>query len=323
MGPGARQAFFALRATQMTNCFYFVTCGAVIGDISGSTLEGKYDKRRPQQLIPPRGHFTDDTVLTCAVATGMQAALSRMDRSEILISPSAQEEIKGAISESIRKFGLMYPHAGYGSSFKQWLFSGDPDPYGSFGNGAAMRCSYAGWAAQTLKEAELLGALSAEVTHNHRDAMTAAAVIAGCIFILRQGGDKLELLKYASQYYNFDFSLDALRPIHAFNITASGTAPVAIAAFLESDSFADALELADSMGGDVDTLAAIAGSISEAAYSVPAGLLELAINKLDDPLKDAFYQIQQRWLGEGNSVLPKPASSAPLRSATCWQKEIK
>lgn len=298
---------------------YFVTCGAVIGDVSGSTLEGNYCKERPEQLITPYSHFTDDSVLTCAVAVGIQEALEGRNRDELLTSRTLQASVLESVRKNVRKYARSWPHAGYGGHFRSWVERESKEPYGSYGNGAPMRCAYAGWAGRSLAEAEMLGALSAEITHNHKDAMTAAAVVAGCIHNLRHGADKLDLLRYASEHYNFGFSLDALRPIHAFNITASGTVPVAIACFLESSGFADAIALADSMGGDTDTIAAITGSIAEAAYAVPMELLEQAAGKLDRKLREAFLGVQKAWLAEGNSLLPKPVSIAPLKPRISWE----
>lgn len=293
--------------------FYFVTCGAVIGDISGSTLENKFIKEKPACLIPPRSQFTDDTVLTCAVAAALQAALPGLSPEEIVSSASARSAVSRALTEEVVKYARAYPHAGYGGNFRLWMQLDEHAPYGSYGNGAPMRCSYAGWAARTLEEAEELGRLTAAITHDHPDAMTAAAVVSGCIYMLRTGASKQDILAYASGYYNLCFSLDALRPIHAFNITASGTVPVAIAAFLESESFADTIALADSMGGDVDTLAAIAGSIAEAAYSIPEELLAQAEEKLDKALLEDFRKIQENWLARGNSLPVRPAALPSLK----------
>lgn len=274
---------------------YFITCGAVIGDMAGVPYENKFIKQRPDTLFPQYTHFSDDTVMTCAIAQGLQEALKEVDRSALTLRSSDRDRLLENLTRTVRSFGKQYPHAGYGGNFKKWLNSADARPYGSYGNGAPMRCAYAGWEAQSLEEAELFGRLTAMITHDHPDAMTAAAIVAGCIFLLRQGAKKTDIAAYAGKVYDFNFTLNALRPIHSFNITASGTAPVSIKAFLESSDFADAIELAISMGGDTDTLAAITGSIAEAAYDIPENLIGEAHARLDRNLREAFLNIHANW----------------------------
>ena len=177
------------------------------------------------------------------------------------------------------------------------------EPYNSYGNGSAMRVSFAGWCATSLEEAMLLGKLSAQPTHNHPLAVKGAQVVAGCIYLLKTGADKRGILSFAQQYYNLDFTLDALRPIHSNNVTCEGTVPVAIVAFLESDNFENVINLAISMGGDTDTLAAIAGSIGEAYYAVPDYLQRKAVDRLDTRLLSAFK-----------------AATAKLTEAGLWQR---
>lgn len=310
----------------MANADYFVTCGAVIGDISGSTLERGYCKERPQELITPRSHFTDDTVLTCAIAAGLQAALELVTIDQIMSksqreSENAKSVVLRELTRSATIYTRRYPRAGYGKRFGAWIDMPDKSkkPYKSYGNGAAMRCSYAGWIARTLEEAVTLGSLTAEITHNHPEGLKAAATISACIFMLRQGAAKRDILDLASRDYNLGFSIDALRPVHSFNSGAAGTVPVAIAIFLESESFEDTISIADSMAGDVDTLAAIAGSLAEAAYSIPDKLLAEAAGKLDNGLREDFTHIQERWLAAGHT-LPGRAETLPaLKPRIEWR----
>lgn len=263
--------------------------GLVIGDIAGSLHEGRYDKVVPQKLIQPNSRFTDDTVLSCAVAEGLVDGLKQVGREAAASDPQAQQIILSTIGDALQTFSRRYPHAGYGSQFKIWMNSNNPQPYNSYGNGAPMRAAFAGWCAATLEEAELFGALAARPTHNHPAAEEAAAVVAACIHILKTGGSKRDVLRYAQTHYDLSFTLDALRPVHAFNITAKGTLIAALVCFLESTCFADSIGLAISLGGDCDTLAAIAGGIAEAHYRIAPELLHTALSKLDTPLTHTLH----------------------------------
>ena len=165
--------------------------------------------------------------------------------------------------------------------FKRWLEGGGCAAYRSYGNGSAMRVSYAGWAASSLEEAEKLAALSAKITHDHPDAVIGAKVVAGCIFHLRCGASKQDIYNYASSFYDLDFSLDEIRSTYTFDVSCKGSVPQAIRAFLEGSSFTDVLSGAISIGGDSDTIAAIAGSIAEVIYPVPQGLRGCVIDRMD------------------------------------------
>ncbi|MGI6366309.1 MAG: ADP-ribosylglycohydrolase family protein [Bacillota bacterium] len=264
--------------------------GAMLGDIAGSQYEWHNIKHKPQELITSNSSFTDDTVLTYAIALGTMAGLERVDRKTLLTDGSAQKIVSAEIARSVKALARSYPDAGYGGSFLRWLHSDTFDPYGSWGNGSAMRASFPGWVAYSLAEAELLGRLSAEVTHNHPLGIKGAVVVAGGIFLLRQGRSKAELAAYVQQYYHIP-SLDEIRPGYAFDVSCEGSVPQAIAAFLEGTSFEDVLRLAISIGGDSDTIAAIAGSIAEAAYPVPLPLLERGLAKLDNFLRETVERV--------------------------------
>ncbi|MBR4737704.1 MAG: ADP-ribosylglycohydrolase family protein [Rhodocyclaceae bacterium] len=263
--------------------------GTLIGDIAGSSHEGRYDKVVPQELIVPNSRFTDDTVLSCAVAQGLVDGLTQVGRDAAARDPQAQQILLRTIGDALHKFARTYPHAGYGGNFKVWMNSDNPQPYNSYGNGAPMRAAFAGWCAATLEEAECFGTLCARPTHNHPTAEEAAAVVAACIYLLKTGGNKRDVLQYAQTHYDLSFTLDALRPVHAFNITAKGTLIAALVCFLESTSFADSIGLAISLGGDCDTLAAITGSIAEAHYRIDPNLLHTALAKLDAPLAHTLH----------------------------------
>jgi type I restriction enzyme M protein len=260
--------------------------GAMVGDVAGSGYERSHNniKHKPDFLIRDEDKFTDDTVLTYAVALGIWNGMEKIDRSVWLTDTTMQKTVEREIALSVKHWGRKYPHAGYGKQFKQWVASDSMEPYDSLGNGSAMRVSFAGWYARSMEEAELLARLSAQITHNHKEGIKGAIAVAGCIYLLRTGHGKNEVRRYAGKYYNLEFTLDAIRPSYRFDVTCEGSVPQAIVAFLENDDFEEAIRAAISIGGDSDTIAAIAGSIAEACYEIPRDLAGRAISKLDADL---------------------------------------
>ena len=259
--------------------------GAVCGDICGSIFEwDNINFKLPEQsLMNPDCKFTDDSVMTIAVAAGIKNAIQKVS-TNWLNDLSEEEIIFNEIQSSMRQVGTKYRNAGYGGGFYRWLISENPKPYNSWGNGSAMRASYTGWTANSLEEAERLGEISARVTHNHPEGIKGAKVTAGCIFILKNGGDKDAIRKYASKYYDINFKLDEIRESYTFDVSCQGTVPYSIVSFLEAKDFADTISNAISIGGDSDTLAAIAGSIAEAYYPISDKMKKYAVSKLDDYL---------------------------------------
>lgn len=263
--------------------------GAIIGDVVGSVYEFHNIKTKDFPLFQDKCFFTDDTVMTCAVAKAIMDGGSRDN-----------------FIDAMKKYGKMYPNAGYGGRFRSWLFSNDRKPYNSFGNGSAMRVSPCAWVDDCSEtwvlpnKAANLAKLSAEVTHNHPEGIKGAVAVAEAIFICRyyhrQGTtneNNIEACKKTvkeqieKKYgYNLSQALDEIRPGYSFNETCQKTVPQAIIAFLESRDFEDAIRNAISLGGDSDTLAAITGSIAEAAYSIPQWIKEKACSYLDEPLMD-------------------------------------
>lgn len=237
--------------------------GAIIGDIAGSPYEFhniKYQLKK-EELITEKSKFTDDTIMTIAIADALLACnLKGIDSDEV---------IKSTIVKYMKSYGNEYPHVGYGRNFKTWLKSDSLEPYNSYGNGSAMRCSCCGWIAKDLEQANRLGRLSAEVTHNHPEGIKGAVVISECIYLLKNGATKQEIFNHVSKYYNLNFTLDQIRPYYIFDVSCQGSVPQAIKAFLESNDFYDAISKAISIGGDSDTIAAITGSLAEAHYSIP------------------------------------------------------
>lgn len=237
--------------------------GAIIGDVVGSTYEFNNCKSVDVDLFDPNSTFTDDTVLTIAVADWLLNG--------------------GNLADIVHRYGNEYFDAGYGGRFIKWLVEDDKIPYGSFANGSAMRVSPVGFAASTLEEALELAKQSAEITHNHPEGIKGAQSVAAAIFLAKSGKSKEQIKDYISETfeYNLDFKLDDIREDYKFDVSCSGSVPQAIVAFLESTDFENSLRLAISIGGDSDTIAAICGSISIAWYSeIPQSLIDFAISKL-------------------------------------------
>lgn len=265
--------------------------GAICGDVCGSIYEWRNIKNKLSEsnLMNSNCKITDDTIMTIAVAAGIKNAIEKV--SPKWINNSFEEEIiYNEIQNSMRKVGTQYVDAGYGGSFYRWLFFEKAEPYNSWGNGSAMRTSYSGWIANSLEEAERLGEISAMVTHNHPEGMKGAKVVAGCIYILKNGGDKNDVQKYVSNYYDINFKLDQIRESYTFDVSCKGTVPYSIVSFLEAKDFSDTISNAISIGGDSDTLAAIAGSIAEAYYPVSDKMKKFVVSKLDEYLMNLLTE---------------------------------
>ncbi len=223
--------------------------GAIAGDIIGSVYESGWIKRTNFALFAPGARFTDDTVLTVAVA---DCILNNKD-----------------YAVTLKEYGRRYPDAGYGGMFYRWLCRPDSAPYNSYGNGSAMRVSPVGFAFSTIDEVLREAKRSAEVTHNHPDGIKGAQVIASAIFLARTGKEKKEIARYIEERfgYNLRQTLDEIRPNYQFDETCQGSVPQAVIAFLESIDYEDAVRKAVSLGGDSDTLACMAGGIAQAYYN--------------------------------------------------------
>lgn len=199
-------------------------------------------------------------------------------------------------SKAMKRYGRMYPDAGYGGRFYGWLFSEDTQPYNSWGNGSAMRVSSVAWFFDTLTEVEQYAKVSAAVTHNHPEGIKGAQATAAAIFLAREGKAKDEIKAYVEGKYAYDLSrtLEDIRQNYEFNESCQETVPEAIIAFLESVDFEDAIRNAISLGGDSDTLAAITGSIAEAAYRVPLEIKKKALSILDECLLTVYGKFDTR-----------------------------
>ena len=239
--------------------------GAVLGDIIGSPYEfDRGRKTRDFPLFVPQSRFTDDTVMTLAVADAL-----------LDVTPEDSDDvIRRKLISSMQRFGQAYPNIGYGAKFLSWLMTDDPQSYGSWGNGSAMRVSAAGWLFEDLDTVLNMAKLSAAVSHDHPEAIKGAQAVAAAIFLARSGHSKSEIKAYTEEIFGYDLSrsCDEIRPGYRHDVSCRGTVPPAITAFLEGADFEDVIRTAVSLGGDCDTLTCIAGSMAEAFYGVPEEL---------------------------------------------------
>lgn len=262
--------------------------GAIIGDIVGSRFEFDNHRSKKFELFGEDCFVTDDSIMTLAIAKAiMEAAKTAV--------PS-QSDYHALLSDLTVRYmqglGRKYPNCGFGGMFCHWVFSDHPKPYNSFGNGAAMRVSPAGFAAATEQEALALSDTVTAVTHNHDEGLKGAAATTIAIYMARRGALKSEIqARIERDYYPLDFRIDDIRQTYEFNETCQETVPQAIQCFLESDSFEDAIRTAVSLGGDSDTIAAITGAIAEAYYGIPKAIEEKALTYLDE----ALHGIYDEW----------------------------
>jgi len=240
--------------------------GAISGDMIGAPYEfDRSPKTKEFPLFSQYSEFTDDSVMTIAVAEALMDTIGQPD-----------DEIKTALVRSMKKWGAEYPDAGYGGMFFQWLHTKDPQPYGSFGNGSAMRVSAAGWLYATTEETRHMARLTAEVTHNHPEGIKGAEAAASAIYLARTGHSKEEIKAYIIREFGYDLSrtCDEIRPAYRHVESCQETVPEAITAFLEGNDFEDVIRTAVSLGGDCDTLTCIAGGIAEAFFGIPGPIKE-------------------------------------------------
>lgn len=241
--------------------------GAIFGDIVGSIYEFNNIKTTQFELLGKRSIFTDDSILTIAVADWLlEGALSK-------------ERLIFTLKQYVRKYPN--PMGGYGSRFQQWAFSDENEPYNSWGNGSAMRVAAVGWAFDTLEETESIAKLTAEITHNHPEGIKGAQATAAAIFMARTLSTKQEIKEYIERKYSYNLSrtCDEIRPGYNFNESCAGTVPEAIIAFLDSSDFESAIRLAVSLGGDTDTLTCITGGIAEAFYGMENSVPETTVSE--------------------------------------------
>ena len=251
--------------------------GAILGDIIGSPFEfDRGDKTKEFDLFTKGCDFTDDSVMTIAVGEALLA-----------VGPEATvKEIEEAVVTNMQDWGKRYPYAGYGGRFRYWLRERNPKPYGSYGNGSAMRVSAAGWLYDSMERTREVARATANVTHNHSEGIKGAEATASAIYMARNESSKEEIKEYIERefHYNLDRTLDEIRPGYHMDETCQRTVPEAIIAFLESKDFEDAIRNAVSLGGDTDTLGAITGSIAEAFYGISDVLIAECRSRIDEGL---------------------------------------
>lgn len=263
--------------------------GAIIGDIVGSRFEFDNYRAKDFELFTDKCFPTDDSIMTVAVGKA------------ILDCEGDYSDLSARTIQCMQELGRPYPNSGYGESFCDWIYSDDPQPYHSFGNGAAMRISAVGFAARNIDEVKTLSRTVTAISHDHPQGLKGAESVAMAIFLARQSKSKAEIRDYIEQnYYKIGFTLDEIRDTYEFNETCQNTVPQAFEAFFEANDFEDAIRNAVSVGGDSDTLAAITGSIAEAYFGVPFDLRKKAERYLEN---DTFRPIYT-WLSRFEKMFP-------------------
>lgn len=252
--------------------------GAIFGDIIGSRFEfDRGGKTKDFELFTKEDMFTDDTVMTIAVGEALM---------KVGVDASL-DEIKKAVINSMQKWGHRYPNAGYGGRFWGWLFeTKNPKPYGSYGNGSAMRVSAAGWLYDSLERTREVAKATAEVTHNHPEGIKGAECTAAVIFLGMNGSTKDEIFEYVTKEFGYDLSesLEQMRKRHEHVESCQDSLPKALRAFFDGESYEDVVRNAVSLGGDTDTLAAIAGAMAEAFYGIPVLIMVEGKNYLPNDM---------------------------------------
>lgn len=256
--------------------------GAIAGDIIGSKYEFNPIKTKEFSLFTKRSKFTDDTIMTLAVAKWL---MNDKDSKEELV-------------KQLQYFGNSYPSGGYGRMFKNWLETEHPKPYGSWGNGSAMRVSPVAWVGETLEEVQKLAKLSSVVTHNHPEGVKGALAIADAIYLARIGSSKDEIKSHVEIRYGYDLNraVDEIRPYYEFDVSCQGCVGESIICFLEGEDYEDTIRNCISLGGDADTMGAIAGGIAAAYWEVPKGIQYEAISRLDNQLRSVLIEFEEKFL---------------------------
>lgn len=258
--------------------------GAIIGDIVGSKYEFNNIKTEDFPFFSEGCRFTDDTVMTAAVCMGVLNGLNE-----------ARKTAK-TVESYMALYGGYYPEAGYGKRFDEWLKDRFRKPYGSFGNGSAMRVSSVAWIFESLEAVEKFAEVTAAVTHDHPEGIKGAKAVAGATFLARKGRSKEDIKLYLTRKYGYDLdkTIEDIRPYYTYDVSCQGSVPVALIAALESTGFEDAVRKAVSVGGDSDTIAAMAGAVAEGFYGIPEDIRNEALTYLDERLKEVLAKFEER-----------------------------
>ena len=279
-----------------------VMLGAIIGDIVGSRFEFNNHRSKDFDLFSDACHVTDDSIMSLAVAKAVMDA-DRFSMTDEGVNRYDEDYLRILSELSVKhmqSIGREYPYAGYGLRFREWVFSDVPSPYNSYGNGAAMRISAVGFAARTKKEAIDMSRAVTCFTHDHEEGIRGAEATAMAVYMAKQGIPKEHIRRtIVNEYYPMDFTIDGIRPTYEFNETCQDTVPQALQCFFESESFEDAIRIAISLGGDSDTIAAIAGAVAEAYYGIPTDIRESALDHPDSSLR-AIYDDWVNFMSEAS-----------------------
>ena len=282
--------------------------GAILGDVIGAPFEfDRGNKSKEFPLFAERPDFTDDTVMTIAVCDGiLKAGLD-----------AGESEMKGSIVKAMHGWAEKYPFRGYGGRFFDWLVKKSAEPYGSFGNGSAMRVSSAGWLFESLERTREVARWSAEVTHNHPEGVKGAESVAAAIWLSRNGKSKDEIKEYVAREFGYDLSrtCDQIRPTYRHVESCQETVPQAFAAFFEGNDFEDVVRTAVSLGGDSDTLTDIAAAMAEAFYGVPENLKEKAAEILPSDMRDVLKAFEEKRFSKKSFYGWQGADCAPVNPA--------
>ncbi len=259
--------------------------GAIVGDIVGSIYEFNNIRRKDFELFSPRCFVTDDSIMTLAIAQAL------------VESYPTYESLQESVIHWMKLLGHMYPSAGYGSHFEMWIFSRQTNSYNSCGNGSAMRVSPVSYAGNTIEQVIELSQIVTAVTHDHPEGLKGAEATAVAIYMARMG-ESLDTIRQhiLEHYYTIDFTCDELRNSYTFDGTCQGTVPQAMQCFFESHSFEDAIRNSISIGGDSDTIGAIAGSIAGAYYGIPEDIAHIASNYMDERQKEILHNFEIKFM---------------------------
>ncbi|MBP3656335.1 MAG: ADP-ribosylglycohydrolase family protein [Clostridia bacterium] len=259
--------------------------GALIGDIAGSRFEWNNHRSKEFEFFAKDCLCTDDSIMSIAAAKAL------LESDEDFTDLSAQAV------RWMREVGRRYPEGWYSRRFKAWLMSEDPQPYEARTNGAAMRVSACAYAARSLEEAKHLSRAVTEITHNHPEGIKGAEAVTVAVYMARTGSTMEQIREVIDrEYYPMDFTLDGIRESYAFDYTCEGSVPQAFMAFFESVSVEDAIRNAISIGGDSDTIAAIAGAVAGAYYGVPDELRGQAIAYMDEGMREILFAFEAKFM---------------------------
>ena len=271
--------------------------GAIFGDIVGSVYEFNNTADLHFPLLSRYSRPTDDSIMTLAVARALMETWGQPD-----------DAIRAALVREMRDFGARYPNGVYGGRFSDWLSADDPQPYGSFGNGSAMRVSPVGWLCGTMEDTLHMARLTAEVTHNHPEGIKGAQAIAAGVFLARAGQDKDAILRSLTERFHYDLTrtLDEIRPTYGFYEICQKSVPEAIRAFYEGETYEDVIRRAVALGGDSDTIACMAGALAEAYYGMPEAFQKEALARMDSFQRGVVRDFRAFCRAHAGEVAVKP-----------------